>query len=170
MSKQLLNIGSGQRPFKAPWHNVDCNPKWNPDTVWDASRLHGCPFTTNSVSVIVLHHVLEHFGCGEAADLLRNCKDLLEPGGRLLVFVPDMWELTAGWREGKISDQIFLTNIYGAYMDSEADRHKWGFTDESLNKELKNAGFRYVLPYTGVAPQGADIAQDWWILGREAVK
>jgi len=163
-----LNMGSGQRKFGPGWVNVDTNPKWSPDVVSNGSTLP--MFEDASADMIVLHHVLEHFGCGEAGDLLRECHRILAPGGSLFVFVPDMRALARGWLEGRIDTQIFLTNVYGAYMDDEADRHKWGFTKEALEGELRDVNFR-PLPFDWRKIDGADIAgPDWWILAAEGIK
>lgn len=169
MSKLLINLGSGQRPFGPGWTNVDCNPRWNPDVVVDGSSMP--MFADASADMIVLHHVLEHFGCGEGLGMLRECYRILSPGGRLIVTVPDMRMLVKGWITSKISDQIYFTNVYGAYMGEEADRHKWGFTWTSLEEQLREASrWDAVGSFDFRGIEGASIAQDWWILGMEAVK
>jgi SAM-dependent methyltransferase len=167
-----INLGSGQRPFQKPWVNVDKHARWNPDILHDLGNpLDKKVFEDNSADIIVLSHVLEHFGCGEADGLLKECYRILEPRGSLLVFVPDLWKLTALWREGKMTTQVFLTNVYGAYNGAEEDRHKWGFRTDTLMKTLWNAGFVRVTYFDWRVIPGADIARDdTWILGMEAVK
>ena len=170
-----LNIGSGQRKFTPTesmnWLNVDCQAKWTPDHVLDMSKHDdACWFASNSADMIVLHHVLEHFGCGEADSLLKECLRILRPECPLLVFVPDMWSLSSMWREGRLDDQVFMTNVYGAYMGDEADRHKWGYTKDSLRDLLEFSGFGLVRPFNWRTIPGADIAEDSWILGMEGVK
>lgn len=166
-----LNIGSGQRPFKKPFINVDKQARWEPDVIWDAGNpLSLCPFEPGTCDLIVLHHVLEHFGCNEGDSLLRTCHSLLVKGGRLLVFVPDMGELAHMWIEGRLSTQVYMTNVYGAYMGGEADRHKWGYTSPSLIRTMALSGFRGHLHFDGRAIEGADIAKDRWILGVEGIK
>lgn len=168
MSKLRLNVGSGQRPFALPWVNIDCQSKYNPDIVADAS---GMPmFEDGSADIVVLHHVLEHFGCGESAGLITECKRILAPGGSLIVCVPDFRSLVRGWITGQIDDQIFFTNVYGAYLGDEADRHKWGFTRESLIAFLSKMGWTDVKLFDFRKIEGADIANAWWILGCEAIK
>jgi len=166
-----LNIGSGQRKFdnKHGWRNVDVNPKWHPDLVADGSHL---PMIEDgSADVIVLHHVLEHFGCGEAAPLIRECHRILCPGGSLLVFVPDMRQLFQAWMQGRLNTQLMMTNVYGAYMDSEADRHKWGYDRTSLKEFLGNSvAWSEIKAFDWRILPGGDIARDYWILGVEAIK
>jgi len=169
-----LNVGSGQRPFKSQmdviqWINVDSQARWNPDIVCSGDSL---PYQDNHADYFVLHHVLEHFGCGEAASLIRESYRVLKPGGRLIACVPDMEALARGWLAGKISTQIYLTNVYGAYMGSEDDRHKFGFDAPSLaefiDKNAKWSQVRFHRPEND--PEGSSIAHDWWILEVEAIK
>lgn len=166
-NRNLLNLGSGQRKFGTGWTNVDINPRWEPDVVADCSSLP--MFEDNSATTIVLHHTLEHYGLGEGDSMLKECHRILAPNGSVLVFVPNMPRLVEAWREGKITDQIFFTNVYGAYMGDEADRHKWAFTEQTLKDTLYRMGFR-VLSFDWRTIPGADIAKDWWILAVEGVK
>lgn len=175
MSERIcINLGSGQRKFASSgenrWINYDCQPRWEPD-ICDRGENLTKHFDDNSVDIIVLHHVLEHFGCGEAKGLVDACYQVLKPAGSLIVTVPDMRKLVRGWITGRFSTQIFLTNVYGAYMGDESDRHRWGFNEKSLWEFLsdgrewhvQNFGFRQI--------PGADIAHDDnWILAMEAVK
>jgi SAM-dependent methyltransferase len=174
MAKKIgINLGSGQRPFKScpevEWYNIDSQERWNPDITTNGADLKQF-FADESVDYVVLHHVLEHFGCGEGAALVKEAYRVLREGGSLLIFVPDMKTLAGGWFNGQISTQIYMTNVYGAYMGSEDDRHKWGFDVVSLFDFLKSCS-----PWKGVhggTPNipGADCARDWWILELECVK
>lgn len=165
-----INLGSGQRKFASPmWTNVDCQEKWSPDVVADGA--HMPMFQDNSADTIVLHHVLEHFGCGEGMAMLQECYRVLAPGGKLIITVPDMRALVKGWVTGRINEQIFMTNVYGAYMGDEADRHKWGLTSDSLEELLRKvASWTSVADYEFESLPGSSIAQDWWILAKQAVK
>jgi len=167
-----LNVGSGQRPFastaEVKWVNVDSVAKWNPDILCDGAKL---PYYESEIDYFVLHHVLEHFGCGEAAGLIREAHRVLKPGGSLIVCVPDMIGLAHMWKMGKISTQIYMTNVYGAYMGSEEDRHKWGYIYDSLAQFIAESSlFQDVQQFDFRPIPGADIARDWWILGMEARK
>jgi len=164
-----LNLGSGQRPFKPPWQNYDIqSDKWKDYTIE-----HGCLWINDPrkerYDYICLHHVIEHFGCGEADHMVRACHEMLKPGGSLLVFVPNIRALAQRWIMHDLGTQLFMTNVYGAYMGDEADRHKWGYDMPSLIDYLRNFDFT-VHPFDWRKIEGADIAKDWYIIGVECTK
>lgn len=166
-----LNCGSGQRPFdrEQGWINIDIEKRWEPDVVADWNKLD--MFEDNSMDYVVSHHSLEHVGCGEGDGFIREAHRVLKPEGSLLIFVPDMKALAQRWLMRQISTQIYMTNVYGAYMGHAADRHAWGYDGESLWMYLKKFEFKDVKTFNWRTIPGADIAgRDWWILGMEAVK
>jgi len=153
---------------------VNCDVNYSrkdqqPAVACDGARL---PFQDETASIVCLHHVLEHFGCGEGVGLVREGHRVLAQSESLLVFVPDLKALAQRWLEGGISEQIYKTNLYGAYQGAEEDRHRWGFTAASLLHEVSEAApWRQVKLFDWREIEGADIAgPDWWILGVEAVK
>jgi len=170
-----LNIGSGQRRFDNAhgWVNIDRisrPPDQVPDFICDVGK-ERLPYQDGTVDMVVLHHVLEHFGCGEGVALIQECHRVLRYGGSLQIFVPDMQALAMAWLdEGRISTQVYMTNVYGAYQGEESDRHKWGYDFVSLSAHLKDSCKWRVIMSPRYDFPGADIAKDWWILGMECVK
>lgn len=170
-----LNVGSGQRRFDTSkgWVNVDCmvrEPDQVPDVVCDVGK-EPLPFDNQSAEYVVLHHVLEHFGCGEADGMVRECWRVLRPGGSLLVFVPNMRALAMQFATAGFDEFLFMVNTYGAYQGAETDRHKWGYSQEGLIAYLKGVTQARVIRRFDFRPiDGADIAQDWWIAGAEVVR
>ncbi len=166
-----VNFGSGQRKFTSTgsweWINVDCQPKWEPDLL----AVPGKPLALEdgSVDIVVLHHVLEHFGCGEADAIMADLYRVLRPGGSMVVCVPNITALCGGYMRGALDPYQLMVNLYGAYMGDEADRHKWGYTPISLDEYLRK-WFGRVQPFGYRELPGANIARDWWILSLEGVK
>lgn len=181
MSGLLLNLGSGQRPFQKPWLNVDVQPKWNPDVLTD---IHSMPmFEDNSAEMIVLWHVLEHFGCGDADGIIKECHRILQPGGKLIIACPNLEALALNFLKNRghqiqgvpdwppIDEWLFVINLYGAYMESEADRHKWGYTQKGLLEYVGRLGtWTSVREWNKVQPEGTDICWDWYFATVEATK
>jgi predicted SAM-dependent methyltransferase len=164
-----INLGSGQRPFGKPWINVDCQEKWKPDVVANGASMP--MFADGSAEMVVAHQMIEHVGLGEFDGVIREAHRVLAPGGSLILTTPNLRELVKAWTCGRITDYIFGVNLYGAYMNDEADRHRWLYTRETLAQALKNAAsWRAVSMFDFRKLPEADIAQDWWILGVEGIK
>lgn len=167
-----LNVGSGQRPFKSAWYvdwiNVDVSPKHSPDLVCDGAHI---PLESGTVDFFVLHHSLEHFGCGEASGLIKEAHRLLKHDGSLLVFIPDIRNLALRWLDHQIDDYIYVVNLMGAYAGEEGDRHKWHYTRDSLPNFLAEcAPWRRFMEFDWRDIPGSSFAKDWWILAYEARK
>lgn len=83
---RYLDIGCG-RNTHASFINLDY--LWHPevDVCWDIAL--GLPFANGSMQGIFTEHCLEHFTLPKAVDILRECRRVLMPGGRLRIVVPD---------------------------------------------------------------------------------
>lgn len=174
-----VNAGSGQRPFKSTaevrWTNIDTQDVtldgqlYVPDVRCDLKDK--WPIESVSVDYVVISHVQEHFGCGEGQSVLKESYRVLCQGGSLIIAVPDMRALAQRWLMGKMDTQLYMTNVYGAYHGDEHDRHRWGFTRESLEAELHSAAvWSQVGQFDNRVISGMDIASDWWIILEEARK
>ena len=166
-----LNVGSGQRRFDRPWLNLDATyrpPEEVPDVVADGSRM---PVAASVADLVVLSHIIEHEGCGEASGLITEAYRVLRRGGSLLIFTPDLRALAARWLAGRISDYIFLVNLYGAYHGDEHDRHRWLYTPESLLEYVASVvSWSRVTQFNWRPIPQASLVNDWWVAGVEAVK
>lgn len=166
-----INAGSGQRPFdnKQGWVNIDIQDKYTPDLVADWNDLSA--FQDGSVEYVVAHHTIEHVGCGEADSFIKEAQRVLKPNGSLLIFLPDWRALAQRWLLGQIDDYTYFVNLYGAYMGDEADRHKFGYSYESLCATLRQCGeWSTIKRFNWRDISGASLAKDWWIMAVEAVK
>ena len=102
----VLHLGSG-RTFVEDWLNVDADPGWSPDVVWDVTQpLPIGPVPTQRFGMvelgpdrfaeIVAFDVLEHIV--ELPAAMTNCLTLLREGGRMRITVP--YDLSLGaWQD-----------------------------------------------------------------------
>jgi predicted SAM-dependent methyltransferase len=137
-----LNLGCGDRPLPG-FVNVDALPTAHGvDVVADISER--LPFDDSSASLVYATHLLEHFPHSRSVDILKEWRRVLEPGGQLLVAVPDLLAIARiliskpGWFTPPHNP--WLGVIYGGQKD-EWDFHKAGFTEPWLAHVLGLAGF-----------------------------
>lgn len=93
-------------------------------------------------SEVHLTHALEHFPTKETQAVLKIISDLLEPGGKFYIEVPNFaWhaELLLFDKE----DRKAVYYAFGGQLD-QYDFHKTGFTKKILEEELALAGFERV--------------------------
>jgi hypothetical protein len=175
-----LNLGCGTRIFTSndeiAWCNMDAIERPGVDLIGDWRELAsmvkyntGSP-ETRMYDIIIAFHTFEHQGCGEQP--IKQCWDVLKPGGSLIVCVPDVRKLAGMWLRGELSTQIYLTNIYGPYDGTEESRHRWGFDEETLHTQMDTcAEWVHVMPFDYRSIPGAEIPRDdRWMLCLEAVK
>jgi 2-polyprenyl-3-methyl-5-hydroxy-6-metoxy-1,4-benzoquinol methylase len=86
----------------------------------------GAPFLAShesSYDLITLMSVLEHIPPGEVVGFLQLVRRALAPGGRVVIYVPNMANLTSAW------------------IQSSDLTHRTSFTELSLQQALEQAGF-----------------------------
>jgi len=158
-----LNIGCGQGWRRAGWIGIDYKGaypyenkqgKTGFDLNWDVRR--GLPFRNNSVSAILMSHVLEHFTYVESIAILKECHRVSEYGGRIRIVVPDLdlyiekfksgdteffkdAEIAGGDWLGNITDS-FLMNFYSAPIFKNTC-HKYAYNFDNLSYRLEQCGF-----------------------------
>ena len=181
-----LNLASGQRPFPAPWINVDLikqfdssGKEYQMDIQADIRKL---PMVEdNSCDLLVAHHCVEHIQLNDLLDTAREWHRILKPGGKLAVFVPNARALAEAWLAGRIDNFIFLVNMYGAYQGHYEDTHKWNFDHNELVDRLSGwDGKGRAIDWqvrdidhnvlSEPIYQGSNCSLDWWILAVEFTK
>lgn len=146
MEKTKLNIGSGYRPYSKAnneWLDLDIRPDLNPDIVADARNI---PLPKEPIQEILAHSVLEHFSKWQYKECLKEWYRVLEFGGKLVISVPDMAIVGTLLANSdlpitEIKNKINL--VYGE-QDYPENQHKWGWTFKTLDKDLKEIGFKTI--------------------------
>lgn len=83
---KYLDVGCGRNPHE-DFINLDY--LWHPkvDVCWDITR--GLPFPDGSIRGVFSEHCLEHFSVAVAAQILRDLRRVIQPGGTIRIVVPD---------------------------------------------------------------------------------
>ena len=160
--KTVLHVGCGSwRPnalhkkFQGPeWREIrlDLNPGAKPDIV--ASMTDMSAVESESVDAIWNSHALEHLYAHEVPMALKEFLRVLRPGGHVLMRMPDLQKvaecvLTVGplgvayqSPSGPITPLDMLYGHGASISQGELGmQHKTGFTQDSIVKLLKAAGF-----------------------------
>lgn len=143
----LLHVGCGSDPLPDWLHGftetrLDINPNANPDIV--ASMLDMGDIGT--FDVILCRHALEHLYSHEVTVALEEFKRVLNNGGHLIVFVPDLQDVQATNEVLFMSPSGPITGldlIYGfreAITTNPHMQHKTGFIKDILEKSLDGFG------------------------------
>ena len=133
-----LNIGAGPTEIEG-FTPID---RCYGDEAWPVAR-NGVPIESNSVDEIRASHILEHFAFKDVPTVLRNWIDVLKPGGRIRVSVPDFDRILE--LRGK-DDRHWYRYLFGGQVD-ENDFHKSMFTEEIFRHHLEGAGLVNVVPW-----------------------
>lgn len=102
------------------------------------------------LEAIYASHIVEHISIEEVPKMLKHWYEVLAPGGKVIINVPDMeWlarEVITVERGEEASSEYFNTVdklMYVIYGPGEGfDQHKSGFTKGTLYQKLQEAGFK----------------------------
>jgi predicted SAM-dependent methyltransferase len=145
MSSIKLHIG-GKEPHQ-DWKILDVEKRPEVDIVSDASSLD--TISNESVSVIYASHVVEHFHYGLDSKLIKTLSEwhrVLQPGGKLLISVPDLKTLCWLFLNPNftVHERHHVMRIIFGGQTNQYDVHYAGFDYEILGFYLQEAGFSEV--------------------------
>lgn len=145
MSNIKLHIG-GQE-ISQGWTILDVEERPEVDIVSDASILE--KIADESVSVIYASHVVEHFHYGLDNQLTKTLSEwyrVLQPGGKLLISVPDLKTLCWLYLHPNftIDERYHIMRIIFGGQTNQYDVHYVGFDYEILASYLQEAGFNEI--------------------------
>lgn len=160
--KRVLNVGGNSKEIPLPPQYaqfehlmLDIDPKGSPDIVCDARKL--TTLGSGQFEAVYCSHNLEHYYWHEVQEVLAGFLSVLKDGGFAQILVPDIHEVMRITIERglDIEDVLYqspagpimvLDVLYGYGVEIERSgqeffAHKTGFTQKSLLKALKKAGF-----------------------------
>jgi predicted SAM-dependent methyltransferase len=155
ISNALLHLGCGGMYLKG-WINIDNFDFSGRDSSRSGSTydikmdIRDLDVLDNSVSGILLVHVLEHFVRWEAIRMLEHFYEKLHPGGELIIEMPDLDQCIA-WYQNR-TDKIIktplghlnkgFTQFYGNQWDElEYETHRYVWTKIEIAQVLRKIGF-----------------------------
>jgi SAM-dependent methyltransferase len=139
-----LHLGCG--PKRIPgWLNTDGVPGVGEALV----DLHALDLPESTFAVIYGSHVLEHCWPAETPRILEQLLEALQPGGTLLLSVPDLRLVVQNCVDSNVygGEDSALSVIYGGAFSratSAPDLHRQAFWRERLERLLLDAGFTNV--------------------------
>ncbi len=145
-----LHLGCGGEHWRG-YVNIDADPSANSDLRLDFIDIESA-FPPATVAEVVMIHSLSYLRLWEARDLLAALGRLLEPGGRLVIEVPDLSKCARRALETEGDVAGYLEAVRGLYafdLDQIARRaafvpYAFGWSSWHLTLELERAGFRDV--------------------------
>jgi predicted SAM-dependent methyltransferase len=149
-----VNVGCGTNGFPG-WVNVDVFAGPTVTCVYDCRT--SLPVEPGSTRVISAEHFFEHLDRDEEAPrFLKACHRALRPGGVLRIVVPDAEKYVRAYSSDGWTDlQSFSPLLEAAPNLTKMDvlnhhfrqgyQHKWVYDFESLERVLREAGFREIV-------------------------
>ncbi len=137
-----LNLGCGKpRRHLEGFVNVDSDPENEPDVLLNLVSIDRWPWPDGSVERIESYHLIEHVSLPSARGLLKRCREKLRPGGVLVIECPDLEALCRSFPD---DPKRVTRSIYGKQYEGAGMRHRYGYSRQSLSKEMKRAGFEVI--------------------------
>lgn len=186
LKRKVLHVGCGSKSLRhlpAPFHDgtwaeirLDIDPSCRPDIIGTIVDMEGV--ATGSVDAVYSSHNIEHVFPHEVPVALGEFARVLTADGFALITCPDLQSLGEAIAAGRVEDPVYTSRmgpiapldiLYG-HRGSVARgqhhmAHRCGFTQETLAKALRAAGFASV----GVRPKREGSINLWAVAMKGAV-
>ena len=109
-----LQIGAGGNNM-AGWLNTDIEP-WTGQAYLDAGKRF--PLPDASFRYAFSEQLIEHLSYEDGLGMLRECKRILQPGGKIRIATPNLLRFIELFQEGK-------TDVMRRFIDEKVKWHGW---------------------------------------------
>lgn len=137
-----LHLGCGYNHLEG-YINIDARKLEGVDEVDDISSL--SKYEENSIDLIYVSHVLEHFSRHKYMDVLKRWHHILKPKGVLRIAVPDLEAVFNHYSTYKQA-KLLWGFLYGGQTYDE-NYHYVGFDFKVLSEDLSSIGFMDIKRY-----------------------
>jgi predicted SAM-dependent methyltransferase len=134
-----LHVGATKRT--EGWTTLDILPGPEVDIVADISAM--TEVSSGTCELVYVSHVLEHLSYQDALPrALRECYRVLQPGGKLMISVPDFGWVCKAWNRDLPYERRWwlMRMVMGGQCDG-ADFHHTIFWWDMLRRQLEDARF-----------------------------
>jgi len=144
-----LNLGCGGKPIEG-FVSVDIYKSPKIEEVFDMGDI---PYLDNTIGAIYSEHSLEHVSFERVEEVLKEWNRVLEPGGELILYMPDFELCCQGYLNAPLEHPHFMNTrawfkytIYGIQKSQggepdEAQFHLSGFSKEEIRIVVERNGF-----------------------------
>jgi predicted SAM-dependent methyltransferase len=136
-----MKLHIGGREVKEDWKLLNIMPLPGVDYIGDVCDM--SQFPDDSIEAMYASHVLEHIAQSKVLSTLRGLHRALQPGGQLMISVPDLDVLCHAMLNPNLTaDNKFhvMRMIFGGQVDDH-DYHHFGWNWTFLQSFLQQAGF-----------------------------
>jgi hypothetical protein len=159
-----LNIGCGVKiyPKKEGWVNIDLINHPDIDLIHDVRNI-SKTLGKSIADEIHAYHLVEHITPSDLQPMLKDWYEMLKPGGRIVVEMPDFIKCAKNILQFETTEDrtlwfdYGLKGFYGEYDSNSKtfhnDLHKWLYTFKTFKPELEKAGFTKIEEQTPVTHQ-----------------
>ncbi|NQU35130.1 MAG: hypothetical protein HQ521_18035 [Bacteroidetes bacterium] len=145
-----LHLGCGSVYLK-DYVNIDVTSDSIADIVSDFQDIYKL-YPENSVSEILMVHSISYLRLWEGIDFFKNCFQLLEEGGSLIMEFPDLEKCAAHLVNHKNDYPNYIEAVRAIYAfdlhqiesKDEFFTYRFGWSAWHINKELKHIGFSVI--------------------------
>lgn len=131
-----LYLGCGNKYIKN-FVNIDIMKDSKADIISDVRTLN--EFDNNTIDLIYSCHMIEHVSRHEYKDVLKRWYDIIKPGGKIRLALPDLFALSKYYVEKGNIDEVRGCMFGG--QKNNYDYHYFGHDFFSLKKDLEDIGF-----------------------------